>query len=148
MRINYKYGIRTLSGKIDDLVHMACNKGRVAIGRVFVMPTLVAQHLLFGNIGRNLAVLWADCSEAFKEDLKIYTAERIPYYTAEQVPAYANYAFFVKFLWAFSDTVEIDLAEATLESLELAGCPDNIAGAVDEELLPIIPDASELTNEW
>ncbi len=148
MRINYKYGIRTMSGKLDDLVHMACNKGRVAIGRVFVMPTLVAQHFLFGSIGENLAVLWADCSDDFKNDLKIYTAERIPYYTAEQVPAYANYAYFIKFLWAFADTVEIDLSDTTLEALELAGCPDTVAGAVTAELLPTIPDASELINEW
>jgi len=41
MKLTYKYGIRSMSGKLDDLVHMAYNKGRVAVARVFVYPTLV-----------------------------------------------------------------------------------------------------------
>ncbi len=90
MKVNFKYGIRTISGKLDDLVHMAWNKGRVAVARVFIYPTLVAQHLLFGDIKTNIADIWADCSEEFKNDFKEYTLQRVPYYTA--FPPHCNEA--------------------------------------------------------
>ena len=149
MRINYKYGIRTISGKLDDLVHMAWNKGRVAVGRLFVYPTLVSQHLLFGDIKSNIAAIWGDCSEDFKNDLKEYTSQRIPYYTAEQIPAYANYAHFIRFLYNFrEENPGVDLSTITKAELELEGCPNNVADAIIDGFLPAIPDYTDLTNSW
>ena len=149
MRINYKYGIRTMSGKLDDLVHMAWNKGRVAVARLFVYPTLVEQHLTFGSIKENIATIWADCSVGFKNDLKEYAAQRVPYYTAEQIPAYANYAHFIRFLYAYRDAnPAIDLKEVTKGELELDGCPTNAADLVTAGYLPPIADTTGLTNEW
>ena len=149
MRINYKYGIRTMSGKLDDLVHMAWNKGRVAIARLFVYPTLVEQHLTFGSIKENIATLWADSSDNFKNDLKEYAAQRVSYYTAEQIPAYANYAHFIRFLYAYRDeNPTIDLKEVTKGELELDGCPTNVADIVVGGFLPPIADTTGLTNEW
>ncbi len=149
MKINYKYGIKTISGKLDDLVHSAWNKGRVAIGRIFVMPRLVTQHFLFRDIKKNLAVLWSECSVAFKEELKQYALQRIPYYTAEQIPAYANYAHFIRFLYNYrNENPAIDLAEVTKAELELDGCPNNVTDIVLEGFLPPIPDSSAMTDSW
>ncbi len=149
MRISYKYGIRTISGKLDDLVHSAWNKGRVAIGRIFVMPTLVAQHFLFRDVKQNIASIWDECSANFKEDLKTYALRRIPYYTAEQIPAYANYAHFIRFLYNFSKAEEgIDLAEMNQMDLESAGCPITVAEIISANLLPSVPDSHELSNDW
>ena len=149
MRINYKYGIRTISGKLDGLVHSAWNKGRVAIARIFVMPRLIEQHLTFRDIKRNIAEIWQDCSVGFKEDLKIYTLRRIPYYTAEQIPAYANYANFIRFLYAYARlNIGVDLKEVSKEDLELAGCPGSVNDIVLGEYLPKINDTSDLTSDW
>ena len=149
MKVSFKYGIRTISGKLDDLVHMACNKGRVAVARVFVYPKLVTQHLLFGDINHNIASIWEECSDDFKADMKAYALQRIPYYTAEQIPAYANYAHFVRFLYNFSDeNPEVDLSEITKANLELEGCPTTVAEIIVEEYLPAISDDSEMTNGW
>ncbi|MFA5498681.1 MAG: hypothetical protein WC327_03960 [Candidatus Cloacimonadia bacterium] len=40
MRVRYRFGISTMSGKLDGLVHMALNKKRVGYGRIFVQPRL------------------------------------------------------------------------------------------------------------
>lgn len=148
MKISYKYGIRTLRGKLDDLVHTAWNKARVPIGRIFVMPTLVAQHYLFGEIKQNIASIWNECSNEFKLDLKTYAVRRIPYYTAEQIPAYANYAHFIRLLYNFAKLEAIDLTEANLSDLETAGCPSTVSEIIGANLLPGVPNAHELDSEW
>jgi hypothetical protein len=148
MRISYKYGIRTISGKLDDLIHSAWNKGRVAIGRIFIMPTLVAQHFLFRDIKQNLASIWNECSGEFKEDLKLYATRRIPYYTPEQIPAYANYAHFIRFLYSFAKAEGIDLADVTQSELETAGCPTSVSEIIQADLLPKVAESDDLTNDW
>jgi hypothetical protein len=149
MRINYKYGIRTISGKLDGLVHTAWNKGRVAIARIFVMPRIVEAHLNFRDIKRNLATIWKELSVGFKQDLQTYTNRRIPFYTAEQIPAYVHYANYIKFIYAFAkDTPSIDLKDTTKEELELAGCPTSVADIVVAEYLPKIDQADDLINTW
>lgn len=149
MKINYKYGIRTISGKLDDLVHMAWNKGRVGVVRLFVMPTLVAQHFQFRDIKHNIAEIWASCSSDFKEDFKTYAVRRVPYYTAEEIPAYASYAHFIRFLYAYAQHDEaINLAETDKVDLETAGCPGTVADIVAGGYLPVVPDAEELSSNW
>jgi hypothetical protein len=149
MKVSYKYGIKTISGKLDDLVHMAWNKGRVAVARIFVMPTMTEHNILFGEIKKNIVSLWNDCSEAFKEDLKVYAVRRIPYYTAEQIPAYTNYAHFIRLLYAFADETEsIDLTTVDKEALDIAGCPTSVQGIIDQGLLPPVSEYEDLTNDW
>ena len=148
MKVNFKYGIRTMSGKLDDLVHMAWNKGRVAIARIFIYPTLVAQHFLFGDIKKNLVSIWSDCSEDFKEDLKMYASRRIPYYSPEQIPAYANYAHFIRLVYNFSKTETVDLTEIDKTGLEAAGCPSSVAEMIAADLLPAVAEFDDLNNDW
>ena len=148
MKLSYKYGIRTISGKLDDLVHMAFNKGRVAIGRIFIYPTLVEQHFLFRDIKQNLAAIWNELTNEFKEDLKLYAARRVPYYSAEQIPAYANYAHFIRAIYNFAKVEELDLTEVDKITLEAAGCPETVSDLIAGGFLPVVPDYEELTNNW
>ncbi|MFA5499329.1 MAG: hypothetical protein WCX83_03670 [Candidatus Cloacimonas sp.] len=149
MRVRYKYGIKTMSGKLDDLVHVAMNKKRVGFGRIFVMPRITEHNMLFAATGTNLADIWATCSEQFKEDLKGYTVQRIPHYTAEQVPAYANYANFVKFLYNYAKSDgAVDLSEITKGQLETAGCPMTVSEIIAAGLLPKVANGDDYTNEW
>ena len=148
MRVTFKYGIRTISGKLDDLVHMAWNKGRVAIARTFIYPTLVAQHNLFREIKQNLATIWSDCSEDFKEDLKLYAARRVPYYSPEQIPAYANYAHFIRMAYSFLEVEPVDLTEIDKTGLEAAGCPSSVAEMIAANLLPAVAEYDDLNNDW
>lgn len=148
MRISYKFGIRTISGKLEGLIHMAWNKGRVAIGRIFMMPTLVASHYKFRDIKHNIAAIWKDCSSEFKDDLKVYASKRIPFYTPEQIPAYANYAHFVRLLYNFAKEEGVDLTDASISDLETAGCPSSVAESIEAGFLPGIPDYHDLTNDW
>lgn len=149
MRVRYKYGIKTMSGKLDDLVHLALNKKRVGFGRIFVMPKITEHNITFGGIATNLAAIWTACSDEFKEDLKGYTVQRVPYYSAEQVPAYANYANFIKFLYNFArDDDDIDLSDATKSELETAGCPMTVSEIISAGLLPKVANSDEYINEW
>jgi hypothetical protein len=138
-----------MSGKLDELIHMALNKQRVGVGRPFTMPRITEHHTLFGATGLNIAQIWNSCSEQFKEDLKEYTVQRIPYYTAEQVPAYANYANFVKFLYNYAKSDgSVDLSEVTKSLLETSGCPMTVSEIIAAGLLPKVADGDDFTNEW
>ena len=149
MRVRYKYGIKTMSGKLDELIHMAANKQRAGIGRPFQMPKITEHHEMFGAIGQNIAEIWSTCSEAFKSELKEYTTLRIPYYTGEQVPAYANYANFVKFLYNFAKGEDdVDLSDITKSELETAGCPMTVSEIVAASLLPKVTGADDYASEW
>ena len=149
MRVNFKYGIKKRVGKLDHLVLMACNKGRITIARMFVYPVLVEQHHIFGDIQKNLAAIWANCSSDFQNDFREYTRQRITNCRAAQIPAYSNYAHFVGFLFSYqAENPGINLKTVTKAELILNGCPDNVADIVKEGFLPAIDNLSGLTNKW
>ena len=149
MRIRYKYGIQTVSGLLDGLVHMAWNKGRVGVGRVFVMPTLVEAHDIFADRKTNIAAIWAECSEDFKSDMAAYATARIGSYSEDEIPAYSSYAHFVRYVYAYAEANEtIDLKTATKSDLEMDGAPNNIADIILEGFLPKIEDCSAMNNSW
>ncbi|MCB5258367.1 MAG: hypothetical protein WC179_00465 [Candidatus Cloacimonadaceae bacterium] len=122
MKVKFKYGIRTYSGKLDELVFSSYRKGKICIARQFVYPRITAHNNEIGSIGKNLGILWAGGSDAFKTELAMYAklnaTENVP---ADQWASNA-YALWVQVMhkWA-ADNDDVDLKTLTYEDFVVTG---------------------------
>ena len=149
MKADYTRAIKTISGKIDNFVHMRWKAGNRGIIRRYTKPEPGEHNYHFAVVIRNIVVIWKECSAGFKQDLKSYALQRVDYYSGEEIPAQSNYAHFVRLIYAYRDKhPEIDLANITKPELEAAGIPTTVKGNVEEGLLPPIPNVEGLTNDW
>ncbi len=149
MKAKYTYLRRTITGKIDNFVHLQWKDGNKAVIRRYVKPKSTENNHKLSSIMKNSAALWKLCSSGFRDDLKIYANERNDYYSAQDIPAPNNFSHFLRFLYNFADeNPEIDLKTITKAELETAGIPTKVKDIVAQSFLPPIPDASELINNW
>ena len=122
MKVKFKYGIRTYSGKLDELVFSSYKKGKLCIARQFVYPRITAHNNEIGSVGKNLAELWASGSSAFKAQLAMYAKLN----ETENVPANQwapnAYALWIQVMyqWAAEHT-DIDLKSLTSEDFAVTG---------------------------
>ena len=49
MKVKFKYGIRTFSGTVDEMTYGSFKKGKVCIGRRWVMPRLTDNNAALGS---------------------------------------------------------------------------------------------------
>lgn len=146
MRIRYKYGIKSMSGKLDGLVHMAFNKGRAGVGRIFVRPRETEQHILFAKWINRIALLWRSVSEGFKQNLTDYTLKRTSSYFEDQIPAYSRFANWVKALHNLSKEQSLDIETLTTEQMDEEVFGASLAEVIAKGYLPSVPEAQEYTN--
>jgi hypothetical protein len=57
MKVKFKYGIRTYSGTIDEMTYGSYRKGKVCIGRQWVLPKPTEQNTEIGAVATNLSDL-------------------------------------------------------------------------------------------
>jgi hypothetical protein len=149
MKAIYRYGIGTLSGKSDNLVHSQWKGGRTGTVRVFVKPKSSRNSYLFGARSQSIAECWRECSDGYKQDLKLFAERRAPYSQLPDIPVYTRYGFFVRMLYIFCErSGDVELAEIDKGILELLGHPKTVAGAVAAGYLPEVAETSDLVNEW
>ncbi len=149
MKADYTRSIKTVSSKVGNFVHLKWKEGNKAVIRRYVKPKLTGNNHQFGSAMKNMVSIWKTCSAGFKNDLKIYTVKRKEHYSSEEIPPHTNFAHFIRFLYNFrSQNPETDLATVSKEDLETAGIPDNVSNIIEQGLLPSIPDAENLTNNW
>ena len=70
MKVNFKYGIKTYSGTMDEVTYGSYRKNTICIGRKYVKPRLTDQNALVGGKMKNLAIIYNDVSESYKQELK------------------------------------------------------------------------------
>ncbi len=146
MKVIFKFGIRTYSGTVDEMTFGSYRKNTVCIGRKYVVPTLTANNGLMGEVVKNLAAIYAQCSTAYKADLKLYAQRNSVNVPAGKIPPNA-YAIFIKMLYKFSelDSGHIDLASVTFEDLQTVGADiASVADAVASGYLDNVKDADLL----
>ena len=125
MKVKFKYGIRTYSGTIDEMVYGSYRKHRLCIGRQYVYPRLTANNERLGNIAGNLRLLWDEFSAGWKNDLATYAlrngSENVP--KTKLIPS--RYALYVKIMyaWAADDPTHVDLTSLNAEDLASLGTP-------------------------
>lgn len=149
MKAEYRRSMRFASGKVGGFIHTKLRQGRKVVIRKYVKQELGENNHHFGSIKKNIAAIWRQCSEPFKNDLKLYTERRKDFCSGDEIPVHTNYAYFIKFLYnCQKEQPEIDLATATKEELENTGVPTNVRGIIEQRLLPPIDDTESLTNDW
>ena len=149
MKADYTRLIKTISGRVGDFVHVRLKATDEACIKRYVKPKIGENNHQFGNSIKNIAAIWKQCSEPFKNDLKIYAEQRREFYSGEEIPAYSNYAHFIRFLYSYQkEFSEIDLAAASKEELETAGISTSVKEIVEQGFLPPILDATTLNNNW
>ncbi|HQM79627.1 MAG TPA: hypothetical protein PKV12_02840 [Candidatus Syntrophosphaera sp.] len=122
MKVKFKYGIRTYSGKLDELVFSSYRKGKLCIAREFVYPRITPHNNEIGSVGKNLGLLWAEGSDEFKSQLAMYAKLN----ATENVPANQwapnAYALWVQLMhkWA-ADHDDVDLKTLTVEDFAVTG---------------------------
>ncbi len=151
MKVIFKYGIRTYSGTIDEMVYGSFRDDKLCIGREYVYPRLTAQNTLIGSIAKNLSLLYAAASADYKDDLKVYSQRN----GTENVPktqlAPSAYALFMKlmFAWQADDPEHVDLATVTSEDVDALGQKiSTVKNCVTNGLLPMISSYNDLTGAF
>ena len=147
MKVKLKYGIRTYSGTLDELTFGSYFQDRVCIARKYVVPRLTDQNSLMGNKMKNLAVIYEDVSDSYKQELKQYAllnAVNVP--KRKLLPN--AYALWVKMMFKFAkaDPEHIDLTTLTYSDLQTMGDDIlSIASAVVNGYMANVPGAETLT---
>ena len=72
MKVNFKYGIRTYSGSMDEMTYGSYRKNTICIGRKKVIPRITENNTLIGSKTKNLAAIYASISGNYKQELKQY----------------------------------------------------------------------------
>lgn len=149
MKVNLKYNMGTYSGTIDDMTYCSYKDGKVCIGRRWVRPRETVQVENLANAATNLALIYREADQAYRDDLKAYAAA----YATEKTPrdkiAPSSYALFIKMMyaWQASDPEHVFLDSASIADIESMEAPvQSIAEAVEFGLLPRTSNADTLTS--
>jgi hypothetical protein len=147
MNVKFKYGIRTYSGTIDEMVYGSYRKHRLCIGRQYVYPRLTTNNEKLGTIAGNLRLLWDEFSTGWKNDLATYAlrngSENVP--KTRLIPS--RYALYVKMMyaWAKDDPSHIDLTTLNAEDLASLGTPiATVKAAIESGYLPMVKSYGDL----
>lgn len=147
MKVRFKYGIKTYSGTLDEMTFGSYRKGKLCIGREYVVPTLTANNTSMGAVCKNLAAVFGDCSPDYKDDLKIYAGLNVVNVPKTKLPP-TSFAIFMKMMYLFSELDEghVDLATVTYTDLQtLGGDIASVADAVENGYLADVDGAELLT---
>lgn len=149
MKVTFKYGIGTFNGKIDNSVFWPQKSGVASIMRKFTYPTLTPQNATMGKIGKNLAHLWHQFTDAYKNDFRKYAQRYYVQYGSEGDfdPARSPYAFWTKAMWAWAkEHTDVDLKSVTYEDLAATGIAvSTVKRCVQNGYLRVIDQYDDLT---
>ncbi|HOE54981.1 MAG TPA: hypothetical protein PLU05_02220 [Candidatus Cloacimonas acidaminovorans] len=147
MKVNFKYGIKTYSGTMDEVTYGSYRKNTICIGRKYVKPRLTDQNALVGGKMKNLAIIYNDVSESYKQELKQYALlNEVNVPKGKLLPN--AYALWVKMMFKFADAdaEHIDLTTLTYSDLQTVGDEIlSIASAVENGYMANVPGADKLT---
>lgn len=147
MKVNFKYGIKTYSGTMDEVTYGSYRKNTICIGRKYVKPRLTDQNALVGGKMKNLAIIYNDVSESYRQELKQYALlNEVNVPKGKLLPN--AYALWVKMMFKFADAdaEHIDLTTLTYSDLQTVGDEIlSIASAVENGYMANVPGADKLT---
>lgn len=151
MKVKFKYGIRTYSGTVDEMTYGSYRKGRVCIGRRYVIPKATAQNVTFGEGGSNLAKIWRAASADYKADFKRY-AELYGQHVVKgnKLPP-TSYGLFIKAMnnWAKNEQPPVELGVMQIEDVSTLGAPINtVTSCVESGFLPSVPGHADLDSNF
>ena len=148
MKVKFKYGIQTYSGKIDEMVYGSFRNDNLCIGREFVYPTLTDNNHALGSSMKNLAGIFHHISPTYAADLKKYATRNGQENVAKDKLIPTCFSLFIKMLYAWqkSDPEHVDLTTVTIADIgSLDADVSTIKRAVEAGFLPHISVYTDLT---
>jgi hypothetical protein len=148
MKVNFKFGIKTYSGLIDDMVYGSYRKDELCICREFVYPTLTENNHQIGASMSNLASVYHNVSPTYLANLKTYALRNGQENVAKDKVIPTCFSIFVKmmFAWFKSDPEHVDLTTVTIpDIIALDADVQTISSAVTAGFLPHIAVSDDLT---
>lgn len=146
MKVKFKWGIKTFSGKGDDMVFNSCRNDSVCIGRDFTYPELTQHNHDTGAIMKNLAAVKLDAAAGYITDFGTYATRYQKVCPEGQLfPSY--WALFVQMMYAWqkSDPTHIDLETVTVDDILLSAAPvKRVDLAIEAGFLPEIEKYDDL----
>ena len=151
MKVKFKYGIQTYSGTIDEMVYGSYNDDKLCIGREYVYPRLTEQNAAIGSVAGNLSAIWAEASEGWKSDLKLYAQRNASENVPKSMLAPRAYALYIKLMYAWeeSDPDHVDLETVTAADVDTLGTKiQTIKACVENEMLPAVSQIDDLIETF
>lgn len=149
--IKYASFLTGIKGKQGGIVYYRSSSPIVGRMRLYVVPTYTTQNEEMGKILKNISNIWAECSQAYKDDASAYAKKfaKLPVYQDDmKLRANNSTAIFNLMLWNFQKQNEATIDLATLAFGDLGTLwPEttSIAEAVEAGYLPIVPGYDSYT---
>ncbi len=151
MKVKFKYGIRSYSGALDDLVYANYADRDVVIGRMLPRNhEITAQNIAMGSKAIALSTIYAEVSDGFKEDLAAYLKKMYQLKEYRGKIKGNTYTTFVKMMWGASKDSEnpLDIESLSVDDLALGAYTqiENVKVAVENGYLPKVTGYEEYTK--
>ena len=145
MKVHFHYGIKTYSGKLDDIVFTMHNNKEICIARRYVIPKPGPAQSNFKTVATNLKTLWLAVKAGYKSDLALYAVQ-----FNNMRPDNCNvgtYSLFVKILYAAQKEAEFDLRTCTYTDISAStSAVSTVKKAIEAGYLPSVKITTALTQ--
>ena len=151
MKVKYRLGIKSYSGKADGLVYANFANRGVVIGKMPAVGREPTEHnIMIGERSRKIATLYKEVSDAYKQDLELYTYKMYNLEDYRERIAGNKYSTFCKLIWsAVKDSQDpLDLDSVTTHGITNDNCSQiiSVKVAVEKGYLPQVDGYEELTS--
>ncbi len=152
MKVKYRLGVKSYSGKADGLIYANFASRNVVIGKMpSVKRQATEQNILIGNRSRMIAQIYEKVSSAYKQDLELYTYKLYSLEDYQERIAGNKYSTFCKLIWAALEDKEnpLDIDDLIINGLSSENCSKikSLQTAIINEYLPEVPGYEELTAD-
>ena len=149
MRAKFQYGIKSYSGTVDGINFANYASRNVVIGRMVPENrTITAANVEMGNKMIKISNLYEACTDAYKQDLELYTLKMYKLKPYRNRIAGNKFSSFVKMIWAASKDPAnpLDIMSLTTDDLEVGSYSqiETVKAAVENGYLPKVDGYEEL----
>lgn len=154
MKVEYKYGIKSYSGKLDELVFSNYKSRDVVVARVYDPSQKVTENNhKMGQAMRNIAAIYKLTPESYKDQLSAYSVLMFDLEEFSGKIAGNKMTVFFKMMWAWANAyggVDFLLSIST-DDYSIGAYDDDlgtIATAVNNGFLPVVEGFSFFSASW
>jgi hypothetical protein len=146
MKVKFKYGIKSYSGTLDDLVYANYKKCNMVIGRRLVEREDTDQNRIIGNGGVKISSIYKLLREEYKQDLAKYAKRRGELESSQGKLVANRFMVFVKLCYAACQGMNhsSDVASLSLDDFSISVGLMNVKSAIEAGYLEEIDSYDDL----
>ncbi len=151
MKVKFKYGIKSYSGTLDDMVFANFEDRNVVIGRMLPADReATPQNEIIASNSRIISTFYKSLSAAYKQDLTEYAKKMFNLKAYSNRVAGSGYSVFNKIIWAANDDTgnPLDISSLSADDIVAGTYPqiDTIKAAVENGYIPMVGGYEEFNN--